>query len=411
MAAVHQELAVRITFDGWLTEKKAGATRVPVFVLWRGDQYLFAVEVRLPLSLAEGLLSNKYKDEAERRRLERVLLRFALHRIESDLTGGSVVTQPDSATQGMVVQEEDRCELAAMLADKTCDYQIKQRRDLFCTAAARNDGMAMTEFAGYHRVAPTSRRICKGCDLPDTDDICSHLVHPSVATVGAVGPPIERFVASALCDRGRYEIEQGGHVECHAGGHSCWERLVEPVEAPAQPVLSPLSLLEQIDFLDSTWRHLFGEPLLNVATTAHVGGLALGCRNKEEFTARLTDLAAVLDSLRVPGRLLPPGEEAPRRGALKKVEAALRHASDDPEAEARISGAVSTLRLLVDVRAGYQHSDAKKRLPGNFATLGIPYPPTDWEKTWNQIRARGVDALAALRDEIRQVELARMAPE
>ena len=403
--------AVRIVYEGTADDRVSGGgiTPSPVFGVVR-DGGRTSVEVALPMGLAQRLLGGSYRavEQPDRDRLSAALLRFGVRRIERAISAGLPFVEQEPGVATITVQEEDLQELRDLLGDKTCEYQIEDGRELFCSAASRSDS-TVTHQVGRRRLAPTSRRICLECDLPNTDVVCSHLVHPSVSAMGPVGSSWDRFVELAVCDQGRPEIEWGnGHQDCRAGGHGCCERIVETVEAPVQPVLSPLSLLDQIDFLATAWRLLFDERLLELETTAHVGGLALGCSNKEEFKARLSDLAALLERFRVPRQLLPADADVPR-GALKQVEAVLQREADDPAAEASISQAVTTLRALVNVRHGYQHSDAEKRLPANFSTLGIPYPPTDWDRTWSQMRARAVDALAALRHEVQRIEAGRRA--
>lgn len=403
---------MRIVYEGTAEDRVSrGITPSPMFSVVR-DGERTSVEVVLRVGLAGTLLGGSYgrAEQSDRNRLASALVRFGVRRIERAISAGSPVAEQEPLVTMIAVQQEDLQELRDLLGNKTCEYQIEDGRELFCSAASRSDSTVTREL-GRRRVAPTSRQICFECDLPNTDVVCSHLVHPSVSSLGPIGSSWSRFVELALCDRGRPEIEgANAHQQCRAGGHGCWERTVETVEAAVQPVLSPLSVLEQIDFLATAWRLLFGQRLLELETTAHVGGLALGCSNKEEFKARLSDLSALLERLRVPRQLLPTDVDAPR-GALKQMEAVLRHVADDPAAEARISQAVMTLRALVDVRNGYQHSDAQKRLPRNFTTLAIPYPPTDWDRTWSQMRAQAVDALAALRHEVQRIEAGRRAQE
>jgi hypothetical protein len=144
--------------------------------------------------------------------------------------------------------------LLAILDDKDCDYRVRQRRDLFCTAAAPGDTSARIEIGG-RLSAPTSRPLCRSCALPPADLVCSHLLHPQVTSVTDAGGVTSRDIVTALCDRGQKEV--GEPEGCTAGGHSCWQRRVE-VE-PVRPVrLPPLSVPEAFDLTDLAWRLAFG---------------------------------------------------------------------------------------------------------------------------------------------------------
>ncbi|MEV6924015.1 hypothetical protein AB0M46_05805 [Dactylosporangium sp. NPDC051485] len=145
--------------------------------------------------------------------------------------------------------------LLAILDDKDCDYRVRQRRDLFSTAAAPGDMTARIEIEG-RLSAPTSRPLCGSCALPPADLVCSHLLHPQVSSVTDAGGIKSRDVVSALCDRGHNEVAEP--EGCTAGGHSCWQRRVE-IE-PVRPVrLPPLSVPEAFDVTDLAWRLAFGQ--------------------------------------------------------------------------------------------------------------------------------------------------------
>lgn len=389
---------LRIVFDEWFVERnRVGIARVPLFTVWRDGTYLFQVHTHLRTSFAERALGGR-SFEAVQSQVEAALLRLAVRRIERGVADGSLPSESTSEIQTVRVEEDDLAELAGLVGEKTCDYQVSDRRDLLCSAAGPKDDTVIGT-RGHRRVAPTSRPICARCDLPDTDAMCSNLLHPAI-TGSRTKTSWDRMVIGALCDKARPEIAQP--VGCRAGGHECWERVIEPVEAPTQPTTSPLSLPEQLDFLDAVWRAAFGQPLLHLGPAAHVAGLTLGCATREEFRARLSDVADVLDSLRVPNDLLPP-DQSGARGALKRVELALTATSLDRDEKDRVTEAVAKLRSVVRIRVGLQHGDAAKDLPEHFGKLQIPYPPTDWEVAWNQVLARTVDSLVGLRDEVRRL--------
>jgi hypothetical protein len=160
-------------------------------------------------------------------------------------------------------------------------------------------------------------------------------------------------------------------------------------------------LPEQLDFLDAVWRAVFNQRLLQLESTAHVAGLALGCSSREEFTARLSDLADVLNSLHVPNDLL--GSDRRVRGALTRVERALEATVLDQDGKDRATAAIASLRSVVRIRAGLQHADVAHELHEHFDKLKIAYPSTDWGTTWQQVRARTIDALVQVRDEVRRL--------
>jgi hypothetical protein len=201
---------LRIVFDDWFTEsRRVGLTRIPQFMVFRDrdTEHVYVAGVELRASFAERLLDGRYREDAERTRLEEALLRFAVRRIERALATGALPTEPTSDIQELTVEEEDLPELARLLDERTCDYQVHQGRDLFCSAASPGD-KTIVATEGHRRLAPTSRAICSRCGLPDTDAICSHLVHPRITALRPVAVAWERFVEEALCERARPERDR-----------------------------------------------------------------------------------------------------------------------------------------------------------------------------------------------------------
>jgi hypothetical protein len=178
---------LRILFDDWFAEsRKVGATRIPQFKLVRDpdpDRYLYLVAIELGIRHAERLLDSRYQEATERARLEDALLRFAVPRIERELATGSLPFESSSEVQTITVGDDDVAVLADLLANKSCRYQRREGRDLFCSAADRHDQTAVGSI-GLTSLAPTSRPVCARCELPSSEVICSELHHPTVRGEG-----------------------------------------------------------------------------------------------------------------------------------------------------------------------------------------------------------------------------------
>lgn len=112
--------ALRIVFDEWTTESaRVGLARIPLLMVYQGEEYLCPVGVRLRVSFADRLLGGRYREEGERLRLESALLRFAVRRIERGIAAEEVPPDPTTEIQTFTVEEDDLPELARMLAQKT----------------------------------------------------------------------------------------------------------------------------------------------------------------------------------------------------------------------------------------------------------------------------------------------------
>jgi hypothetical protein len=330
------------------------------------------------------------------------LMRYGVRRLESILrdlvaSGASAELSAEKWRLG----NDDVSHLLSMVRDKCCEYQARARRDLFCVAAAKDDTTADKVING-RRAAPTSRPLCRACTLPSTDYICSHLLHPGVTAVTTDRGTAARRAFEALCDQGRTEI--GELHRCHAGGHECWQRLLD-VEPPALAPISPLSLPESFDTLDAMWRLAFGKKmrLVSLTTTVSPAALSLGCSARPEFESRISSLADVLDKLRIDKSLLPPDlPEDALSGSLDAIEQCLIHRLPIGQ-HAPVLAAIKTLRRVRQARNAIAHGITEGGgLVSRLRELGIYDAPPNWAEAWDNIRVQTADALTVLRNELRQ---------
>ena len=135
--------------------------------------------------------------------LDKGLLRFGLRRIEQDLTNG-ILDQQTTGVYQVHLAPDDLATLRRLMDEKTCSYQAPDANNLYCTAASINDETVVGT-ANLHRLAPTTKPVCFRCNLPDTDYICSHLVHPAIwghkSMSHSAIPP--RGIQEAACEQGR----------------------------------------------------------------------------------------------------------------------------------------------------------------------------------------------------------------
>jgi hypothetical protein len=295
--------------------------------------------------------------------------------------------------------------LALINTSKACTHQQAEGPDLLCLAASSKDQTAIGT-TGWHRVAPTSRPLCAGCQMPDAAVVCSHFSHPQVSGLRSMGG-VRRQLDSAMCNLGREEIQQPGG--CHPGGHRCWQRVVGLQVATPTEVAHPRALAEVLDAVAAWWRlAVVNKPLLRLESGTSITGLALPCTSRAEFTHRLSELAVVLGSLRVdddqvrPG--LDPGVELPRKDqSVARLRAALKVKIADPDSLERANQALDRLGRLQRIRSLLQHPGGHDELVRKVAALGLAWPPSDWTAAWERVRAEAADALAGLRDQLRML--------
>jgi hypothetical protein len=170
-------------------------------------------------------------------------------------------------------------------------------------------------------------------------------------------------------------------------------------ESAQPPAVSALSLPEALGYLDAVWRNVAGSPLLGRTSPSASARLALPAASPDEFDTRLSALADVIGHFDVE---LPADADvqanAARERSLARMSRRLALTLEGSSLQ-RAEAALATLRQIVRIRVGAQHSliaDA----PQAFRALGLAYPPIDYGAAWVAVRARATEALNAIREEL-----------
>jgi len=335
--------------------------------------------------------------------LVRTMNRYAVRTIEAALRAGAI--EPDAGGEMHVLEapgdDETVGVLMGLAGDKECAYQESEGRDLYCIAASEEDQTATRFTTNGRRIAPTSRPLCAGCHLPDTDYICSHFLHPGVIGVDSDSGVIRREVVKGLCDLAQSEFAR--KQDCHAGANGCWERIVE-IQAPAVEVVPVQAVERALDDLDVRWRLAFeNRHVVRLPGAADVSVLALRCSSRDEFERRLSVLADIMKRLDVPDDLFPPGTELPEATHTHRRLELLFESKLAGEELDQVKGAISTLRRINMLRAGGQHGgEAAKDRARAADALGVPLDER-WDDAWERVRALTARALRDIGEAVRRV--------
>lgn len=320
-------------------------------------------------------------------------LRWAVRRMGQLVEGNAVRSEYTIDVDAVVLRSDDAAELRRLVGPKECRYQtrVSLDSDLYCAAAAKSDETAVGS-DGLRILAPTSVPLCESCELPSTDVVCSHLSHPEVFGIAAMGGLVSRDVAGAMCELGNPEVQRCS--ECRPGGYDCWERVFETQTKPLAEV-PPLALHEAFDFLDAVWRLRFDAALIRRVPMVTLASLGESVGDRDDFKARMSELADVLAALD-PGAVLPT-EAHGVRGSLARIAAAL-----DAEGINDAREPVERLRSVVAIRTALQHADRSSELATRLEDLGVRVSPIDWTQAWRAVCSITVDALRDLRSLVRE---------
>lgn len=157
-----------------------------------------------------------------------------------------------------------------------------------------------------------------------------------------------------------------------------------PVTSQPLPVMA---LPDALDHLDLAWRLVTREPLLHVQRLAAAAKLSQPAISAEEFESRCSALSEVLNGFNL----------AADGGKLNNMKTKLTELLGVHAGRAR--DAVDTLRDVIAIRAGQQHS-AVVRAERARSSLGLSAFGGDWAGQWEQVRGVTVQALNTIREEI-----------
>jgi hypothetical protein len=392
--------AFRIRYVEWLRRPGGRDAEGPFFEIYpkEGERSLRCVYVPLSRSDIPSLKHEMHLQGPEGdTQFERAVIRYAIQRIEQALREDIFPNPPSDTTDCLSIKRDDHPMLRQMLQEKTCSYQIKEGRDLLCSAASEADETSRGKI-GLRSIAPTSRSICHACTMPDTDYLCSHFLHPEVLGKSNRGIGLRRHLNKGLCDIGRDEVQQP--ELCHAAGSQCWEWLIEPIQEQIAIPSSPLALPEALDFLDTAWRVAFGKKreLLKPRGITNNARLSQPCATREEFEAGLSALTDIMKNIDIPDDLLN-NTAIQKHETVNRLSDCLKKHLADPVDHQDIENAADTLRSVNKIRNALQHSGASTELLTIFSKLGISYPP-QWGSAWDRIRAATIEALRIIREKV-----------
>jgi hypothetical protein len=223
-------LPYRIKFERWANGPQREPHRQ---VIWQPFQlrvfspdgvFQFAFGV-LHAEVPTGFRLDDLRGRHGQAELEAAIIRWAVGEVECRLRSGPLPTVGTRNVEELELDDAHVTRIEQLAVLKTCAYQLARGRELFCSAAAQTDATLDPRLG----MAPTSRPGCKICDFPDDHYRCSQLTHPSVIGIRPM-TPTGRRLTSASCEIGSRNIATPSL--CHAGGHNCWQYIVEPTAEP-----------------------------------------------------------------------------------------------------------------------------------------------------------------------------------
>jgi hypothetical protein len=382
----------------------ANGSRGPRFNVYEdgADVPFLSFSYLLPTDTATDLvLGRPGKPKITDEQIDTALLHRGVEILERALVGREFVPSTNGSIDSKyrLARDADVDALKRKIFEKACGYQAADGRDLYCTATRR---------AGAQ---PTTRAICAACRVPDAASLCSHFTHAAVS-IKLVGSAVHMTGPSALCELGRDEVDD--EPNCRAGGHACWERIVEPPTTAPATTLSPLAIHEAFDFLSVVWQLATGNkaPLIGPVNTTCAGKLAQPATSQTELDSRLSALADLIKAIDVPDTAFPGKPPAPKDHTLTRLLEAigLLTPAKPPEPPdsvddvmKRVGAAVEQLRTANNLRNAAQHSQAREPLPKVLERLGLPFPMPDAATTWARVQTVVVEAAGVLRDELRRL--------
>lgn len=252
---------------------------------------------------------------------------------------------------------------------KSCRFQKKTDRGYMCSVFDENND----ESKGI-----TSPVLCETCELPDEEERCYHLSHPTTKLLRIPGEEglAKRMVEGAVCDAGMTALKV---KECVPGGRDCWKQIYE-VPTPIAKIPEDISdrVADEIDYLNLSFEHKYKAKPIEIKHARSIMDLSGVVITEEQFTYKVAVVGDLINQIHIDKVLTP--EENNLKGSLKRLEAFLtRNYPKTP------LGAVKKLRQIVDIRNGFPVHSRNARLLRAFKSLDIEYPPISWNDAWQKI--------------------------
>jgi hypothetical protein len=313
------------------------------------------------------------------------LRQFATARAAEMISSGAAFD--DSVDLMIRVAGDDLAEVVALGSARDCRYKTEHDGDSYCAAASPKDETRVGN-AGLRLLAPTTDRLCRTCAMPPPGLLCQNMQHPRVSGLRASGGTLNRSLYEAECDLGNRGIDQPG--KCVPYGNDCWEQRVAIAPRRRTETIHPLALAEAVDFLDAVYRLRFKQHLVTYVPAATLSALAQPVDDRDDFKARASDLAAVIEAFVVDG---PPPDV---KGSLARLERLLADEGIEFDASAFLA-----LRHAVNIRNAMQHPGKGKDLARHLTALGAQAPVASWPGAWASVQGSVIEALRNIRDVLR----------
>jgi len=395
----------RLTF-----EKNPTFTGEFTLSVWQDQKRLYHVCAQVPENVLDAIdkqggLDYTYGVPGLGKAFNDALLQWCIGETERRLGDGEFDEKPRGIIE-IVVTMADVPAIMDFRREKSCDFQRLMGRSLFCSAASPED-KRVTFQEGPVRLAPTTRTLCRGCDLPATLLVCTHLAHPMVNPLpnSPSGVINKRFTASGYCELGK-EMHGYGAL-CRAGCNDCWIREMEYPQDIPSVTFSPRDLPVAFDFLNVIWERFFKLPLFAKASFQKPATLSLACGSGDEFSMRVNDLNELLRKMEVPDELLPEDNRASGKQPIQAVEKLIRLSAClrsrlDPGGQELVARAINILKAINVVRNKIAHGGAE--LVDALRFLSIKHPISDYSDSWDRIRSKAAEALTMIRSSVEALD-------
>lgn len=348
------ENITEVRFDRFLSPTGGTAAIARFSIDWLNAKHHF--DITLTQTLGNTSKWRMTPDECEK-----VLFRFAFQSIENELNLGQIA----NLDQQIVLTTTNMPD-PGHLRLRLCDLSIRKSRGLICSAQGDKDYLD----------GQTTTALCQTCNLPDTDLLCSHLVHIKVS---APADKKKRRVEWAICDKGeQFELDRVG--ECLPGKKQCWEKLFIAKQVKENmPDDLPAALIDELDFCNLAFKEVYKKRLIEPKQFRSTKYLITDCPDHSEFMLKVAALADLVGQFST-NEVLSKKHEEKAQGTVSALDRLM--ALDYKMAG---SSAIRRLRFIIDLRNSFPIHTTSKDLISACRGLGFDYPPTSWTEAWQKV--------------------------
>ncbi|MFH1230053.1 MAG: hypothetical protein V1709_01010 [Planctomycetota bacterium] len=383
-----------ITFDGYLNHGSRDLTEFCRFQVKQG-KLTFPVNIALTFEATCNFGINGEDKKENDLLIGRMFFKIGLQRLKEKLASGNYPKQSTINCEEILITSDNVPSDISQVLAKNCKYQQKELKGLIC--GIYGDSHCPSDII-------TTSSFCESCSLPDTNLICSHLVHPASRTHREGYQITKRVIFEAYCNN-KQPVDESTLDAIDAWSYQCvpdlrpdcWEQIYElPLPDINIPVDLSSRVVDEIDFLNLLFDKKFNGQFIDISQARSIRDIGNDCKTEEEFVHKVQVIGHLINDIKI--RDILPAEKGSDKSGNKLLSIAVLKVFLDGNYQGAPAIIVTNLEHIRTIRDDYPaHTKTRRDVTVSLDALQINYPIQNWQDAWQKVLYAFWDSLNKLR--------------